>query len=539
MKLKLFFATLIATLGIFACTMTASAAVRVQVTKPAFNVAVNGRYVDNDYRQYPFIVYKDITYFPMTYNDCAFLGLSNSWSFETGTVLNVTASNGVYDDMITARYNEDISEYDGTHLFYATITEGPIWVNNNYINNAAQQYPILTFRDVPYFPLTWDWCRAFGWTSSFTSEGGLSVCSPEYAGALGYVNYYSPDGTTYSCTMKAVDMLKSAVYDGNYSFSPYYFNDYHAGLTAVYQINVSDLSSDFVYIPNDKIQYFNSNGWYTYSQFSQLAQSLMNNSSMTDIANAFSHLHCAPTEINTARLYADSTSDTLKTDYISVWSYDQSNVKCIKRSDVDAYRAAAWFSYDDLAIAKVKALASQGMFPEAVLLCSTITKRLRFTDNAWYVDNYDLPYIIEDELDPSYTSTYNQLARTYSDSQLAYSRNAVSIPWTYKSIHDSAFHFPLINMAYQPIIEFETEWYIYDHFGNVKTTKSTYISSSNSPSIQPASATYFSISINCNAAALKKLTVKFADWTSITYTMSTSGTINVFHNDGSTITYCK
>lgn len=44
----------------------------VTVTLPTFNVVLNDINIDNHYSKYPLIVYKDITYFPMTYSDCRF-----------------------------------------------------------------------------------------------------------------------------------------------------------------------------------------------------------------------------------------------------------------------------------------------------------------------------------------------------------------------------------------------------------------------------------------------------------------------------------
>ena len=42
---------------------------------PGFDVTINGVRIENADRQFPFLLYKDITYVPMTYFDCRFLGL--------------------------------------------------------------------------------------------------------------------------------------------------------------------------------------------------------------------------------------------------------------------------------------------------------------------------------------------------------------------------------------------------------------------------------------------------------------------------------
>ena len=55
-----------------------------RVTLPGFDVTLNWAAFSNDYSRYPLLVYKDITYFPMTYHDCRLLGLTTSWSAAEG-----------------------------------------------------------------------------------------------------------------------------------------------------------------------------------------------------------------------------------------------------------------------------------------------------------------------------------------------------------------------------------------------------------------------------------------------------------------------
>ena len=64
-------------LGISSSAFASAAAVKV--TLPNFPITLNGVAIDNAYRQYPIITYEGITYFPLTYNDCRFLGLTTSW----------------------------------------------------------------------------------------------------------------------------------------------------------------------------------------------------------------------------------------------------------------------------------------------------------------------------------------------------------------------------------------------------------------------------------------------------------------------------
>ncbi|MDO5478990.1 MAG: DUF5050 domain-containing protein, partial [Clostridia bacterium] len=58
---------------------TISVLAKENAVLPVFDVSFNGQIVESDYRQFPLIVYKDVTYVPMTYFDCRYLGLTTTW----------------------------------------------------------------------------------------------------------------------------------------------------------------------------------------------------------------------------------------------------------------------------------------------------------------------------------------------------------------------------------------------------------------------------------------------------------------------------
>ncbi|MBO5430281.1 MAG: hypothetical protein J6A10_10055, partial [Peptococcaceae bacterium] len=87
MKTKLFTTIALSALLLFGGANSAEAAQTVQVTLPSFDVTLNGQTHSNTYSKYPFIVYKDITYFPMTYYDSRLLGLTTAWSAEEGLAI--------------------------------------------------------------------------------------------------------------------------------------------------------------------------------------------------------------------------------------------------------------------------------------------------------------------------------------------------------------------------------------------------------------------------------------------------------------------
>lgn len=153
----------------FATTSNALAT-EVTVTLPTFDVTMNEVDIENEYRQYPFIVYKDIVYFPMTYFDSRFLGLVTEWDNLKGLEIYFTTEEVEYEP-----YKQN---WKNSNKYNASIPKFNIVVNGKVINNSTENYPLLSFRNVTYFPMTWRFAvDEFGWKYSFTSEDGLIINS--------------------------------------------------------------------------------------------------------------------------------------------------------------------------------------------------------------------------------------------------------------------------------------------------------------------------------------------------------------------------
>lgn len=142
----------------------------VTVKLPGFKVTLNGTLIDNRTNLYPLIVYKGITYFPMTYYDCRFLGLESIWDKSAGLSVAKTGAGWGYH-----KYRADKPNSND----YSAVTAAfPIKINEKDIDNSKEEYPLLLFRNVTYFPLTWRFAvEEFGWEYSFDNTGGLSISS--------------------------------------------------------------------------------------------------------------------------------------------------------------------------------------------------------------------------------------------------------------------------------------------------------------------------------------------------------------------------
>ncbi|KRF09906.1 DUF5050 domain-containing protein [Paenibacillus sp. Soil787] len=142
----------------------------VKVTIPGYKVKLNGHLVDNAYREYPLLVYKDITYFPMTWYDSRLLGLEASWSKQEGL--------RIYQGQVASAYASYKSDHRNAASYRAEVPVSAITVNGQTIDNAKEEYPLLSFRDVTYFPLTWRFAHdQFSWDYIWNTVDGLSIQS--------------------------------------------------------------------------------------------------------------------------------------------------------------------------------------------------------------------------------------------------------------------------------------------------------------------------------------------------------------------------
>lgn len=157
-----------------------SAAQNVTVSIPDFDVFLNGEKMDNRNSEYPLIIYRDITYVPMTWNLTRFMGLKTRFDRRPNGEQVFFIGNTV------DREPELIPDYDAgsgkSGRYTAVIPEYKIAANDirtdHFINNEKEQYPILNFRDITYFPLTWKYAHdCFGWDYHFDQANGLAIDS--------------------------------------------------------------------------------------------------------------------------------------------------------------------------------------------------------------------------------------------------------------------------------------------------------------------------------------------------------------------------
>lgn len=185
MKKFLFFILLAVTLLPLSAVQSFAAERTVSVSLPAFTVQINGTVINSKTTKYPLLVYKNITYLPMTYDYCNLLGLESSWTQEKG--FTVSLRKGTEIPTVT----EYISKSSNPARLTATVVSTPVTINGKRIDNTKEPYPFLRYQDVTYFPLTYQFTnQEFNIYSNFSPEYGLGV----YSENKFYYQYY-PEGS--------------------------------------------------------------------------------------------------------------------------------------------------------------------------------------------------------------------------------------------------------------------------------------------------------------------------------------------------------
>lgn len=184
---------------------------------PFFEVRLNGTSVESSNRQYPLLVYKGITYVPMTYHDCRYLGITTDWDSETSTLT-------VQKGDVSCAYRAQEQNDPNSSQCIVTECDFNIVVNGKRIDNSKEEYPLLLFRQITYFPLTWRFAvEEFGWEYYYDSQSGLSINS----------------GNQYIHTLSLPHFTGNAATDGEY----YYYIGDKDGKSVVYRTPVSNISS--------------------------------------------------------------------------------------------------------------------------------------------------------------------------------------------------------------------------------------------------------------------------------------------------------
>jgi hypothetical protein len=197
-KFLLFFILIFVAFQSVSATGSFAAEKTVRASLPAFRVQINGITVNSKTAEYPLLVYKNITYMPMTYDYCNLLGLESNWTAETG--LSISLRNKEVIPTIA----EGSSKYNNASRMSAVITDAPITLNGRKIDNSKEPYPFLRYKDVTYFPLTFQFLKeVFNIYTNFLPDAGLAV----YSENKYFYKYYAEGSELQSTDLRISTIL--------------------------------------------------------------------------------------------------------------------------------------------------------------------------------------------------------------------------------------------------------------------------------------------------------------------------------------------
>lgn len=149
----------------------------VDVNLPNFDIYVNEVKVENDYKKYPFIVYRGITYFPLTYDDAKFMEWNLKWVKKTRELHVVSTEQVNYQ---WEEYKQVKGKTKNKKIMKAKTPAFKIKFGEKYLPKTIGKYPVLVYNHVTYIPLVNDYkyedsCMSF----VFSKEKGLEITRPE------------------------------------------------------------------------------------------------------------------------------------------------------------------------------------------------------------------------------------------------------------------------------------------------------------------------------------------------------------------------
>lgn len=144
----------------------------VKVTYADYPISINGQSIDNHWLPYPFLVYHQVTYVPLTWDFTQALSLSTAFDSHDGLNVSVSAQNAQINQSIT--YSDTYRSLESTT--FAEFPSFPVIINQEPLSDLNSPYPVLVYQGITYLPLTYDFmvnkCQI---QYTFDSQEGLAL----------------------------------------------------------------------------------------------------------------------------------------------------------------------------------------------------------------------------------------------------------------------------------------------------------------------------------------------------------------------------
>ena len=161
--------------------LSAAMPAKVPVSVANFPIRLNGVLLrDQKESYYPMLVYQGITYLPMTADYGRFLNLMAHW-VEEKSMMTIYSWNISFSPLSYYDPSPTLPQGVTNQNLYAQPVWYPVSVNGEALDLNSQPYPILNFRNITYFPLTWHFAvDLFDLNYRFTATDGLEIKSSGY-----------------------------------------------------------------------------------------------------------------------------------------------------------------------------------------------------------------------------------------------------------------------------------------------------------------------------------------------------------------------
>lgn len=135
---------------------------------PDFTVKVCGSKIDQSGVSYPFFVYNNVTYIPMTWDLCQAIGIVSEYTEGEGLRLTTDhEKSGTY----APEKSENPIKTDEIDIADVDIN---VWIDDILLMEDSQ-YPLKQYKGVTYIPLTWDIAKKLGVEYEYSNELGLII----------------------------------------------------------------------------------------------------------------------------------------------------------------------------------------------------------------------------------------------------------------------------------------------------------------------------------------------------------------------------
>lgn len=135
-------------------------------------ITLNQQVINNETAEYPFLLYRNITYVPMTYHLSRFLGLETNWDGSSRTLSIARAR-------LAFPYVPDVGGNNKTgEVVAVSAVSYPVVIDGIPAEKFDSTWPLLNYKGITYFPLTWEFAvTMFGWDYKWDAVNGLAIRS--------------------------------------------------------------------------------------------------------------------------------------------------------------------------------------------------------------------------------------------------------------------------------------------------------------------------------------------------------------------------